>query len=221
MTQPENAAQADMARLVAEINANPNNWQAYADLVAVLVVTENLIEAEDLALKSLGLFQANDEALQNLLYATGNVYYVAGDYQRANDFFGKITDLAILHDATVMQAQGWYAQNQFQKALVYALTAVEQQPEDTGAQVLLGNIWLGLQHESKAAEAFDAAIHVDPMNFEANFGRGVVATAKGDQDNQWLATAQMIDLQRYQAQAQRLDEIVQLLSGSRLDGESD
>jgi len=31
----------------------------------------------------------------------------------------------------------------------------------------------------------------------------------------------MIDLQRYQAQAQRLDEIVQLLSGSRLDGESD
>ena len=35
MTQPENAAQADIARLVSEINANPDNWQAYADLVAV------------------------------------------------------------------------------------------------------------------------------------------------------------------------------------------
>ena len=32
MTQPENAAQADIARLVSEINANPDNWQAYADL---------------------------------------------------------------------------------------------------------------------------------------------------------------------------------------------
>ncbi|MDU2152931.1 MAG: hypothetical protein E7E62_07145, partial [Weissella confusa] len=98
MTQPENAAQADIARLVSEINANPDNWQAYADLVAVLVATENLVEAEELALKSLGLFQANDEALQNLLYAAGNVYYVAGDYARANEFFAKITDLEILHD---------------------------------------------------------------------------------------------------------------------------
>lgn len=217
MTQPENAAQADIARLVSEINANPDNWQAYADLVAVLVATENLVEAEELALKSLGLFQANDEALQNLLYAAGNVYYVAGDYARANEFFAKITDLEILHDATVMQAQAWYAQNQFQKALVFALTAVEQQPENVAAQVLLGNIWLGLQNMDKATTAFNDAIHVDPMNFDANFGRGIIAIVDGDRENQWSATAEMIDMERYRAQAQRLDEIVQLLSGSRVD----
>ena len=69
-----------------------------------------------------------------------------------------------MHDATVMQAQAWYAQNQFQKALVFALTAVEQQPEDVAAQVLLGNIWLGLQNMDKATTAFNDAIHVDPMN---------------------------------------------------------
>ena len=55
------------------------------------------------------------------------------------------------------------------------------------------------------------------MNFDANFGRGIIAIVDGDRENQWSATAEMIDMERYRAQAQRLDEIVQLLSGSRVD----
>jgi tetratricopeptide (TPR) repeat protein len=211
-------AQDDMKRLVALIDEQPDNWQAYVDLVVVLTVTENLAEAEELALKSLGLFERDETAKQALFYALGNVYYAAGEYGQATATFNQVTDEQLVHDATVMQAQSWYAQNAYQRALAFALTSVEQQPFDVAAQVLLGKIWLALQDLQQARQAFEAALHVDATDFEANLGRGIVETVMGEPDNPWLLKAAEADSDRYRAEAGRLDEIVQLSAGSRQDG---
>ncbi|GAK30645.1 tetratricopeptide TPR_2 repeat protein [Weissella oryzae SG25] len=210
---PAEAAQNDIKSLVSKIESKPDDWRAYIDLVNVLMITENYTEAEELALKSLGLFDKIQAARPHLFYALGNVYYSAGEYALANQYFNQINDDKLKHDATMMQAQGWYAQNKYQQALVFALTGVEQDATDVSAQILLGNIWLALQNSWEAQEAFDAAIKVEPDNFDANFARGVVAVVKGDDENAWLLKAKQLDPTKFQAQAKRLDEITQLLAG--------
>ncbi|GJM48500.1 tetratricopeptide repeat protein [Weissella soli] len=207
--------QTDMQKLVAAIEAAPQNWPAYVDLVNVLIVSENYLEAEELGLKSLGIFADNFAAVQQLNYAVGNLYYAVGAYDKANEFFGKIADATLLHDATMMQAQAFYAKNDFKQALVFALTGIEQVADDEAAIILLGNIWLGLQDFTQAAAAFEKALALNSKSFDANFGRGLVQTVHGEPGNHWLATAQAIDGDRYQNQAQRLDEIAQLLAGSK------
>jgi tetratricopeptide (TPR) repeat protein len=210
---PAEAAQLDIKNLVAKIDQEPNNWEAYIDLINVLMITENYPEAEELALKTLGLFEQDKLARPHIFYALGNVYYSAGEYAQANQFFNQIDDAKLTHDATMMQAQGWYAQNKFQQALVFALTGVEQDATDLDAQILLGNIWLALQNSWEAQEAFDAALVIEPENFDANFARGIVAVVKGDVDNRWLIKAKELDASKFQVQAERLDEITQLLAG--------
>lgn len=214
---PQEATQKDIKHLVQTITDQPNDWRAYVDLVNLLMMTENFVEAEELGLKSLGLFEQVPAALPHIYYALGNVYYSAGKYDLASDYFNKIEDLDLLHDAIMMQAQAWYAQNEFQKALVFALTGVEQDPKDIEAQILLGNIWLAIQNSWEASRAFDAALAIDSENFDANFARGLIATATGDRNNEWLLKAKQIDVQKYANQAQRLDEITQLLAGSQVD----
>lgn len=211
--QPNEALQVDAKRLVQHINQTPTDWRAYVDLVNVLVASDNLVAAEELALKSLGLFQTDPVAQQQLFYVTGNVYYVAGKYDLAAQFFAKITDLELLHDATLMQAQAWYGQQHYQKALVFGLTAVDQQPTDVAAQVLLGNIWLNLQDMSAAGASFEEALSLEPANFAANFGRGLVAAMTGNLQNEWFTQAQQLAPEQYEQQVQQLDDIINTLLG--------
>jgi len=212
----KNLAQNDIKALVTAIEQDADNWRAYVDLVNVLAATENLIEAEELALKSLNLFEENDEAHEQLLYATGNVYYLAGNFNNANRFFKEVTNPQLQHDATMMQAQSWYNQKSFNQALVYALTGVEQVPKDEAAQIMLGNIWLSLNDLEHAKDAFNQALAVNAKNFDANFGRGLIAAVEGQLENEWLDNAKVLDHEKYQKQAQQLDDLTQLLNG-RID----
>jgi tetratricopeptide (TPR) repeat protein len=214
----QSAAKQDIQRLVKSIEQRPKEWQAYVDLVTVLTVTENFVEAEELGLKSLGLFEADVAAKTALFYALGNVYYAAGQYAQANTYFNQVDDRRLLHDATMMQAQSWYAQKNYGQALAFAVTAVEQDDKDIEARVLLGNIWLALQDLVRAKEQFDAGIALDSNNYEANVGRSIIAMAE-DEINPWATVAKAINPARFQSDSQRLDEIVTLLSGSQADGQ--
>lgn len=214
MAKLDEDVQKDIKQLVKDISEHPDHWQAYVDLVNVLTVINSLVEAEELALKSLSIFKNNETAQQELLYATGNVYYTAADYSRATSFFNKITDTKLKHDATMMQAQSFYAQNKFKQGLAFALTAVQQDNADLNAQILLGNIWLSLGDSKAARDAFDSALTINSDDYSANLGRGVVAMALNEQDNQWLQIAKKIDPKQYQADASRLDDLIQVMLGS-------
>lgn len=209
----EQAAQATIHQLVTLIEQNPNDYAPYVDLINLLTTLENLPEAEELALKSLSLFASQPAALEQLNYATGNVYYMAGKYEQAQTFFQKINDVQLQHDALMMQAQAAYNQQKYQQALAFTLTGVEQQPDDLAAQILLGNLWLSLGDLVAGGQAFESALELDANNFDANFGRGLVALSKGDPNNTWLKQAQALDADKYQQQGAVLDELMRAQLG--------
>ncbi|MCM0582272.1 tetratricopeptide repeat protein [Weissella diestrammenae] len=209
--------QADLKMLVARINDDAHDWRAYVDLINVLVTSENFVEAEELALKSLTLFKSSTEAQQQLLYTTGNLYYLAGKYELANQFFTQVDDRNLKHDATMMQAQSWFNQKRYQQALAFALTGVEQQPNDEAAQVLLGNIWMSLQSFEQAATQFEQALKVNQDNFDANFGLGVLAAINGERENHGFTMAKQIDAEKFERQTRQLDDLLQVMVGNRND----
>lgn len=218
MSKVDDKVQQDIKDLVQDISKNPDHWQAYVDLISLLTVAGELVLAEDLALKSLSLFKDNDHAQQELLYATGNVYYVATEYARAATFFDKITDKKLKYDAIVMQAQSFYAQNKFKQALVFGLTAVQQNHEDVKAQVLLGNIWLSLGDLAKAKSTFDTAVALDEQDYAANFGRGLIEQVSAPKSNPWLVKAKQINSKQYQTDAARLDDLIAVMLGGQDNG---
>lgn len=218
MSNVDDKVQKNIKDLVQDISKNPNHWQAYVDLISLLTVTDELVTAEELALKSLSLFKDNNQAQQALLYATGNVYYTATDYARAATFFDKITDEKLQHDAIVMQAQSFYAQNKFKQALVFALTATQQDAHDIKIQVLLGNIWLSLGDLSNAKKVFESVLHLDEQNYAANFGLGLITQVTMPKDNPWLMKAKQINSKQYQQDASRLDELITIMLGSQKNG---
>ena len=209
-----NKLQADMHQLVELIQKDENNWRAYVDLVNLLATSENLVEAEELGLKSLALFKEDQVAQDNLHYTLGNVYYLAGSYERANEFFQLVTDEQLKYDAVMMQAQTWYNQQNYQKALVYALTGTEMPETDLAGFILLGNIWLSLENMEQAASAFEQALSFDENNFDANFGRGLIATVLKEASNPWFKRAQALDEKHFEQQAGQLDALTQIMMGN-------
>lgn len=207
--------QADMHQLVQLIEKDPQHWRAYVDLVNLLATSENLIEAEELGLKSLELFKSEPVAMNHLHYVVGNVYYLAGNYDKANQFFQLVTDEQLKYDAVMMQAQSWYNQQNYQKALVYALTGTEMDENDLAGWILLGNIWLSLQNLDRAAKAFEQALTFDQANFDANFGRGLIATALKEKSNNWFEKAKKMNPERFKQQANQLDALTQIMIGNQ------
>ncbi|MBM7617781.1 tetratricopeptide (TPR) repeat protein [Weissella uvarum] len=211
--------QEQVHQLVEEIENKPDEWAAYADLVTALTASGNFVQAEELGLKSLTLFEANAEAQAYLAYAVGNNYYAAGHYHEAQNFFQKVDNPKLAHDATMMQAQSWYAQKNYKQALAFTLTGIDQQPDDADAQVLLGNIWLALNDFAAATRAFEQALAVDPDNFEANFGRGLIATVQ-HQENPWFEQAKRLDASQFSQKTQQLDDLVNVMTGGEETHES-
>lgn len=220
MVAQQNQEQAKIKTLVAKIEQQPEDWQAYADLVSMLSITGNYIQAEELGLKSLGLFAKNTEAVAYLNYAIGSNYYNAGSYEQAQKYFQQVDLAPLKHDATMMQAQDWYAQKKYHQALAFAMTGTEQDATDTEAFILLGQIWLALGQFSDAKKAFDQAFVLDKNNFSANFGRGMLAMAEQVTDNHWLQQAKKIDTDEYQAQAQQLDDLLNVMTGGEANDAS-
>lgn len=209
-----NAMEQSIAELVQLIETDETNWSAYVDLIGALVLANALPEAEELGLKSLTLFADTPEAVEQLLYAVGNVYYTAGAYDRAQAFFDRITDETLRSDACLMQAQSLYGQMEYHKALAFALTYHEGQPNDVDGLVLLGRIWLALDQLEMAKNVFDQALAIDGTDYAANFARGVVAVSLDKStENTWLTKAKALNGTQYQEDAKQLDALLTAMTG--------
>lgn len=209
-----NAMEQSIAELVQLIEADEHNWAAYVDLIGALVLANALPEAEELGLKSLSLFGDKPEAVNQILYAVGNVYYSAGAYDRAQTFFDRIDDPALRSDACLMQAQSLYGQKAYQKALAFALIYHEEKPEDIDGLVLLGRIWLALDKIEMAKNMFDEALMINHDDYAANFARGVVAVSLDKtSENDWLTRAKTLNEHQYQLDAKQLDALLTAITG--------
>lgn len=208
------AAEVDQTikQLINNITNMPAEWRNYNDLAVVLTQISDYNSAEELTMKALGLFATDEEAQQTLFYTLANVYYSAGEYQKAVEYYQKVAQPEIKGDAFVMLAQSFMAQQQYQQALVYALTAHEVLPADKQVITLLGDICLALGDFTNADAYYDQAL-ANQQNPGALFGRGLVALASGDARaaDVWFAKVKAVDMQFYQDNQQRVDEIATVL----------
>lgn len=194
--------------LITKINAFPDDWQNYNDLGVVLTQISDYNSAEELIMKALGLFSDKDAtAKETLLYSLGNVYYAAGEYQRAMTYYQQITAVNIKGDAFMMLAQSFMQQQQYQQALVYALTAQENLPNDITVTVLLGDIWLALGEFTQADMMYAQVLDHDSQNVAALFGRGIIALTLGQPSTAFFAKVEALDSKYYADNKQRVDEI--------------
>lgn len=206
---------ATIQDLIKKIDQNPNAWPAYNDLGVLLTQIGDYNSAEELVMKALGLFDQDATAKQALLYTLGNVYYSAAEYDRAVTYFQKIDDVTLKGDALIMLAQSFFAQQKYQQALVYGLTAHDILTTDITVLTLLGDICLALGEFQQADGYYADALSgdVESQTVAALFGRGLVALALGDekQAHDYFKQVASQDRQFYDANRTRVDEIATVL----------
>ncbi|MFB9769410.1 tetratricopeptide repeat protein [Lactiplantibacillus modestisalitolerans] len=213
--------QALVHQLVATIDAHPDDYQPYYELVVLLTAGQDFEQAEELAMKALGKFDQQPQAADQLRYALGNVYYQAQEYDRALPYYQQITDQQLRTDAYLMMAQSLMAKRDYQHALVYALTAQESRKNDYDANLLVADILLAMGNNQQAFDYYQNAFKLDPHSGKAAFNAGLTAMVVGQPYADWFAKAQALDATYYQQHQQQLTDIEKMLASQRTNQQDD
>lgn len=211
--RPSKAEQQALVHdLVQKIDANPDDYQAYYELTVLLTAGQDYEQAEALAMKALGRFEATTKARNLLTYALGNVYYQAEAYDQALTTYQKITDPKLQADAYLMMGQTLMAKKDYQHALVWALTAQEAQPKSVAANLLVANILLALGNNQQAYDYYQTVIQLDGQQGSAYFNAGLTAMVLGKPYAQLFATAKKVDASYFKQHQQQLSDIEKMLA---------
>ncbi|WP_413627090.1 tetratricopeptide repeat protein [Fructilactobacillus vespulae] len=169
-------------KLVKDIDDNPHDYHTYYDLSVFLIQLQSYTQAEELLMKALGLFADRSKKAKNTLtYGLGNVYYSAGETNKAIQQFQQVTDKSLQFDAYVMLAQSYMAQNDYKRALIFLLTAQPQAKQDESLNLLIGQCLLAEGDFAQAANYYEKVLKSNPDQKEANFSCGLIAmTTDGD-----------------------------------------
>ncbi|WP_461243975.1 tetratricopeptide repeat protein [Secundilactobacillus muriivasis] len=202
-----------MHRLIQEIDDDPNNYHTYYDLAALLVNLKSYSQAEELMMKALGLFaDQSRKAKDTLTYGLGNVYYEAGEYQKAIAQFSQVKDDQLKSDAYLMLAQSYMGNNDHKTALAFALTAGQNHQQDPVVNQLIADNLLALGNFKEAADYYDRTLASDPKNGHAQFDRGITAVVLGDDATDFFEAAKRLDKTYYDNGQSRLADIQTLLT---------
>lgn len=155
--------------LVAYLKDHSDDIEAYVTLATFLITLQDLEQAESLLQKALTQFP--DEPA--LLYALGTLYYQAESYQQAISIFMQLVKASQSVDAQYMLAQSYHQLEQNPRALAFALTAQEKQPNQLDTNILVGNILISLGDFDQAQGYFKKALEIDAQNGEALFKFGL------------------------------------------------
>ncbi|MHA8138653.1 tetratricopeptide repeat protein [Lactobacillaceae bacterium Scapto_B20] len=202
--------QADetLHRLVKDIDEHPHDYRTYYDLGTFLVQLKNYNQAEELLMKAMGLFADRSKKAKNTLtYGLGNVYYEAGEYDKAIQQFNQINDQKLKFDSYIMLAQSYMSKNNYKRAVVFALTAQGMRRQDPAVNQILGDSLLALGNFEEAAQFFDVVLKNDPKDGKANFDRGIVAMVLGQPFEQYFADAKKYDQKYFDKGQSRLKDI--------------
>ncbi|EKK20302.1 hypothetical protein B808_1093 [Fructilactobacillus florum 8D] len=201
-------AEATLHQLVQDIDNHPHDYRPYYDLSVLLIELHSYTQAEELLVKALGLFQDRSRTAKNLLtYGLGNVYYSAGQYQKAITEFQQVNDQQLQHDAYLMLAQSYMGEHDYQHAVAFLLTAQETSRQDPTVNRLLGQSLLALGDFKQAASFYDQVLQAQPQDLVANFDRGLIALVLGATAEPYFEKVKTIDPQYYSQQQQRITAI--------------
>jgi len=204
--------QALVHQLVQKIDTQPGDYQAYYELTVLLTAGQDYEQAEALAMKALGRFEANQKAKNLLTYALGNVYYQAEAYDKALAAYQEITDQKLTADAYLMMGQALMAKKDYQHALVWALTAQEAQPQAVDTNLLVANILLALGNNQQAYDYYQKVIKLDPKQGAAYFNAGLTAMVLGKPYADLFAQAKSVDATYFKTHQQQLSDIEKMLA---------
>lgn len=194
-------------QLVEKVEKDHNNQTAYYELGSYLTKVKDYPQAEELYKKAIGYFDEKNEQVDLLQYGLGNVFYEAELYSEAIQSFQKVTNQKLKETAFLMLAQSYMAQELYQQALVFAITAQEINPENMDANELIGDIFLALGQFENAGKYYDFVLKIDENNAKANFQRGLANMVLGIEFNTYFDRSKIADQSYFEAQKQRLSEI--------------
>lgn len=201
-------AEVLLHRLVQEIDDDPDNYHTYYDLAALLVQLKSYTQAEELLLKAMGLFaDRSRSAKDTLTYGLGNVYYAAGEFQKAITQFNAIKDEKLQQDAYLMVAQSYMGQGNHKMALAFALTVGDRAKQDPAVNQLIADNFLALGSFKEAGQYFDKVLASQPDNGKAQFDRGITAVIQEEDASRYFERAKALDQAYYDKGQKRLADI--------------
>lgn len=204
--------EAAIKLIVADLNKNPKQLPEILQLSTYLVQAGDLEQAEELLARSLEMFKDN----QDLLYNLGNVYYLADKFDKANEIFQNLIDDNYAFEAYFMMAKTLDQQGQKQKAIMYALTAVEKSPQDQQANELLADLLLANGNFQESLRFYQDANKIKP---EAKYYFNMALCAMNlDQDYQvFLKKSRELDENYYLKNEKKLADLQKFIE----QGDSD
>lgn len=207
-------AEVTLHKLVKDIDDHPKDYRTYYDLSVFLVELKSYTQAEELLMKALGLFgDSSKKAKSTLLYGLGNVYYSAGEFEKAIHQFQQVDDPGLKKDAYVMLAQSYMGKKDYKRALVFLLTAQELAKQDPEINKMMGECLMAIGDFDQAADFYDRVLKNDPHDGKANFDRGLIAMVLGEPFKDYFKKAEKYDKKNFdakQSQIKDIEKVVQL-----------
>ena len=200
-------------RLVTAIDEEPDKFNNYYDLGALLTRLNDFEQAEELFMKALGIFEKkNDAKAVNLLnYGLGNVYYSVGKTNEAIKQYNKIDDAKLKADSYLMLAQSYMKQKNYQQAVAYGLTAHDLRPQDPEINQAIGDSLLALGEFKQAKNYYDLILKRHPGRADTQFNRGLVAMVLGEPYQDYLNQSQQLYPDYYAQSEKRISDIEHFL----------
>lgn len=206
--QEQKKAEETTKKLIHKIDQNPYDVQNYYELGTLLTEMQSFPQAEELFKKALTIFE-NDKELSLLHYGLGNVFYSTGLYQEAIEEFQQVSNNELKGNAYLMIAQSMYAQNNYQQAMAFALTASDQLPQDKAPKKLVADCLLALGDLKTAKSFYLQALEVDSKDAHTLFQLGLIEfTQESPQAGQeYFEKAKKIDERYFNKMKERLGDI--------------
>lgn len=219
--EKQKASEKLMHQLIQEIDDDPDNYHTYYDLGALLVNLKSYSQAEELLMKAMGMFgDKSRQAKDTLTYGLGNVYYEAGEYQKAIAQFSQVKDKKLQADAYLMLAQSYMGNGDHKTALAFAITAGDTHKQDPQVNQLIADNLLALGNFNQAADYYDQVLKADAKNGHAQFDRGIAAVVLGQDATRFFDQAKALDPDYYQKGQSRLKDIQTFLNKQKTDQDS-
>lgn len=192
---------------VHAIDENPKDSKRYATLATMLISIQDYDQASQLLVQALGLFPNDEE----LVYDFGLLGYVQGNYKLAIKYFVQLTKKTgtLAADAQYMTALSYQHDSQPQKALAYALTAHETQPNQLDAALLAAQLLTGLGAFQEAKKIL--APLLEHKDARVLFAYGMAKSGAGEDGSKYLDEAKKRDPAGYQQQAGQVRDIAGFL----------
>lgn len=203
--------------LMEEINDNPDNSDSYYNLATMFILGHKYDDAKAILETAIEKYP-NDSIF---IYAFGNLYYELENYQVSLNYFEQVTqfqETPLKKDAMVMIGQNYLALDQSKKALVYFLSAYEEDKLDMTLILLIGNTLMQVGSFQEAKKYFELSLEQAPQNDEAWFKRGVVGMVLEEDLNifqSFFNKSKELNPSRYEERIQQLTAIESIVKNQK------